>query len=129
MFNETAYSIVAETDHDNTLSFFSEKTAKPIIAHRLFVVFSGYKFLHNLRSFGFRTFDCVIDESYDLIIDDNRRYAAAFEQVKKLCTMDQQEVYDLIRPVTEHNYELMMSRDWVGYAAEGIQRSINSAQL
>ena len=129
VFNETAYSIIAETDHDNTLSFFSEKTAKPIIARRLFVAFTGYKFLHNLRSFGFRTFDAVIDESYDLIMDDEQRYAAAFEQVKKLCSMDQQQVYDLIRPVTEHNYELMMSRDWVGYAAEGIQRAIDSAQL
>ena len=39
VFNDTAYSIIAETDYDNTLSFFSEKTAKPMIARRLFVAF------------------------------------------------------------------------------------------
>lgn len=129
VFNDTAYSILAETDHNNTLSFFSEKTAKPMMARRLFVAFTGYKFLHNLRSFGFRTFDGVIDESYDLIFDDTERYTAAFGQVKKLCAMDQQEVYELIRPITEHNYELIMNRDWVRYAAEGIQRAINSAHF
>jgi hypothetical protein len=129
VFNDTAYSIVAETDHNNTLSFFSEKTAKPMMARRLFVVFTGYKFLHNLRSFGFQTFDGVIDESYDLISNDNDRYTAAFEQVKRLCEMDQQDVYDQIRPITEHNYNLIMNRDWIAYAAEGIQRVINSAHL
>jgi hypothetical protein len=129
VFNNTAYSILAETDHDNTLSFFSEKTAKPMMARRLFVAFTGYKFLHNLRSFGFQTFDGIIDESYDLIFDHTKRYTAAFEQVKKLCAMDQQEVYELIRPITEHNYELIMTRDWVRYAANGIQRAINSAHF
>jgi hypothetical protein len=129
VFNDTAYSIIAETDHDNTLSFFSEKTAKPLIARRLFVAFSGYKFLHNLRSLGFQTFDCVIDESYDLIEDDTARYTAAFEQVKKLCSMDQQEVYKLIQPIVEHNCKLIMTRDWTDYSIDGIQRVINSAHF
>jgi hypothetical protein len=55
VFNQTAYSIVAETNTDNTLSFYTEKTAKPMIARRLFVAFTGYRFLENLRSSGFKT--------------------------------------------------------------------------
>lgn len=127
VFNDTAYSIIAETDHDNTLSFYSEKTAKPMIARRLFVAFTGYKFLHNLRAQGFQTFGDVIDESYDLIIDDTERYTAAFEQVKRLCEMDQQEVYRKIKPVLEHNYYLIMNRDWTGWAADKITQVIKSA--
>jgi hypothetical protein len=129
VFNDTAYSIVAETDHDNTLSFYSEKTAKPMIARRLFVAFSGYKFLANLRSLGFQTFGSVIDESYDLIVDDEARYAAAFEQVKNLCNRDQQQVYDAIKPILEHNYNLIMATDWTQYAADQIRDCINSAQV
>ena len=128
VFNDTAYSIIAETDYDNTLSFFSEKTAKPLIARRLFVAFTGYKFLHNLRKIGVQTFGNVIDESYDLIIDDNERYTAAFEQVKRLCEMDQQEVYAAIKPAVEHNYNLIMNTDWTAYAADQIRDLINSAQ-
>lgn len=126
VFNDTAYSIIAETDHDNTLSFFSEKTVKPIIARRLFVAFTGYKFLYNLRTLGFQTFGDVIDESYDLEIDDNKRYTMAFEQVKRLCEMDQQDVYRKLEPVLEHNYRLAMERDWTQFAADKINEVIRS---
>jgi len=128
VFNDTAYSIVAETDHDNTLSFYSEKTAKPMIARRLFIAFTGYKFLYNLKAQGFKTFDCVIDESYDLIEDDVERYTQAFEQVKKLCSMDQLEVYNTIQPVLDYNYNHIMTTDWTAFAASHIDRVINSAQ-
>jgi hypothetical protein len=125
VYNDTAYSIVAETDHDNTLSFYSEKTAKVLIARRLFVAFSGYKFLHNLRQLGFQTFGSVIDESYDLIKNDADRYTAAFEQVKLLCERPQAEVLKIIRPVLEHNHALIMNTDWNQFARDQIQEKIN----
>ena len=128
VFNDTAYSVIAETDHDNTLSFFSEKTAKPLIARRLFVAFSGYKFLHNLRTQGFKTFTDVVDESYDLIVDDTDRYTAAFEQVKRLCTLDQQQVYNKLRDVLEHNHNHIMNTDWTKFASDQITAAITSAQ-
>lgn len=125
-FNETAYSIIAETDYDNTLSCFTEKTAKPMIARRLFIAFTGYKFMHNLRALGFKTFDGVIDESYDLIKDDNERYTAAFEQVKWLCEQDQDVIYAKIKPIVEHNFQLLMTRDWTEWPASRITQVINS---
>jgi len=125
VYNDTAYSIVAETDHDNTLSFFSEKTAKVMIARRLFVAFSGYKFLHNLKRLGFQTFDSVIDESYDLIKDDTDRYTAAFEQVRYLCSVPQQQILDKIHPVLEHNHNLIMTTDWTTFASTNIQQKLN----
>jgi hypothetical protein len=126
VFNDTAYSIIAETDHDNTLSFFSEKTAKPMIARRLFIAFTGYKFLRNLRMQGFQTFHSVIDESYDDILDDTDRYTAAFDQVKRLCTMNQQQVYNQIRDIVEHNHKHIMTTDWVQYSADRITDVVKS---
>lgn len=126
VFNNTAYSIVAETDFDNTLSFFSEKTAKPMIYRRLFVAFSGYKFLHNLRKLGFRTFGDVIDESYDDIKHNQQRLAAAFEQVKTLCAMDQRKVLDTIKPIIDHNHELIMQTDWTRFAGDKVQHLIRT---
>ena len=99
-----------------------------MIARRLFVVFSGYKFLYNLRKYGFKTFDGIIDESYDLIEDDNTRYAAAFEQVKYLCSQPQQEIFARARDILEHNFDIAMNRDWTTYAADKISLVINSAQ-
>lgn len=125
IYNQTAYSIIAETDHNNTLSFFSEKTAKPMIARRLFIAFSGYKFLENLRRLGFKTFDGIIDESYDQIKYDGDRYTAAFEQVRWLCDQDQQLIYNKIKPIVDHNYELLMSRDWTDYSIRQVQKVID----
>lgn len=128
VYNQTAYSIVAETDADNTLSFFSEKTAKPLIARRLFVAFSGYHFLHNLRELGFQTFGSVIDESYDDIFNSKQRYHAAFQQVRRLCEMDQRMVLEKIRPVLEHNHRHIMQTDWtefaLGYVREKIKQKV-----
>lgn len=123
---DCAYSVIAETDFDNTLSFFSEKTAKPIISKRMFVAYSGYKFLHNFRRLGFKTFDCVIDESYDLEVDDEKRYRMAFDQIERLMEMDQQEVYEKLKPVLDYNYELLMNRDWDMYSASIMQSHIDS---
>ena len=127
VYNTTAYSIVAETDADNSLSFFSEKTAKPMIARRLFVAFTGYKFLRNLRELGFQTFGSVINESYDDIFHSAQRYQAAFEQVRQLCAMDQAEVLDKIRPVLEHNYQHVMITDWTQFSCDRVKSIMASA--
>lgn len=126
IYNRTAYSIVAETGTDNRYSFFTEKTAKPIIAQRLFVVFSGHKFLQNLHNLGYQTFENVIDESYDLIYNDYERWSAAFEQVRQLCQMDQQAVFEKIAPVVEHNYKLLMNTNWTQHMLDQLQEKINN---
>lgn len=125
LYNQTAYSIIAETNIDNRITFFTEKIAKPIVGRRLFVVFTGWKFLEELRNLGFKTFDGVIDESYDQIENSTERYAAAFEQVERLCTINQQEIYSKIRDITDHNYNLMMNTNWDQTMANQLQKIIN----
>jgi hypothetical protein len=124
VYNDTAYSIVCETDHDNTLSFFSEKTAKVLVARRLFVAFTGYRFLYNLRQLGFQTFDGIIDESYDLIKHDGDRYTAAFEQVRYLCSVPQSQILPKIRSIVDHNHSVIMNTDWTQFAADKISARI-----
>lgn len=127
VYNDTAYSVIAETDCDNTLSFYSEKTAKVMIARRLFVAFSGRGFLHNLRSLGFQTFGDIIDESYDQELDFDRRMSLAFEQVRWLCQQPQQEILKKITPIVEHNYDLIMKTDWTRLARNQVQSRINES--
>jgi hypothetical protein len=125
VYNRTAYSIVTETGRYNQYSFFTEKTTKPMMARRLFVMFSGYKFLQNLQNLGFQTFGNVIDESYDLMYNDNDRWSAAFEQVQRLCKMDQLEVFAKIAPAVEHNYSLLMNTDWEQHLLDQLQQKLN----
>lgn len=125
VYNDSYYSVIAETDYMNSVSFFSEKTAKPIIAKRLFIAFSGYRFLENLKKLGFRTFDGIIDESYDAIHDGSERWTAAFEQIKFLCQADPTEIQRKITPIIEHNYQVMMETDWNRRALDRIRLVID----
>ena len=104
------YSIVAET-HENILHT-TEKIAKPLFAKRLFVLFGAPYMLQRLRDLGFKTFDSVIDESYDLEVDNNLRWAQAFEQVVALSQMDPVSVHQKIEDVLEYNYQLCIDKEY-----------------
>ena len=107
IYNQTAYSLVCETEYSNDYTFFTEKTAKPIIACRLFVMIAGQYYLRNLRKIGFRTFDSVIDESYDLEPDPETRWKMALEQCDWLCKQDQRVILDKIKPTVLHNFNML----------------------
>jgi hypothetical protein len=112
VYNQSAYTLVAETNIDNHYSFYTEKTVKPILARRLFIVLSGQYALRNLRRIGFRTFDGIIDESYDEIEDSLERCRMALAQMDRLIACSQQQVLERIKPICEHNYNLMITTNW-----------------
>ena len=121
IYNETFYSIVSETLCTNHYSQFTEKTAKPIVAGRPFVVFSGQFFLRNLRSLGFQTFSAVIDESYDAVEDENERSAQAWQQVERLCQLDPALVMQQLQSAITHNQQHFLSTNWMYPIAQAVQ--------
>lgn len=112
VYNQTAYSVVAETCFQDNFSFFTEKTSKPMIAKRLFVMFAGRFYLKNLKKLGFKTFDSIIDESYDEEIDALIRWKLAWEQMIWLANQPQEEILERIRPIVEHNFTHIMTTNW-----------------
>ena len=103
IYQNSWYSIVAETQW-NFAPFITEKTAKPLYMKRLFVMFGAQGTLKKLHQQGYRTFNGVIDESYDQEPNDQKRWAMAFEQVLKLAQCDHEEVYREIAPILTHNH-------------------------
>jgi len=109
VYNKTCYSIITETDSVNGICFPTEKTAKPIIAKRLFVMFSGQYFLKTLKEYGFKTFSEIIDEDYDHEENNHKRWQMAWESVKQLLEMDQEYVLEKVKPIVEHNFNHLMN--------------------
>jgi hypothetical protein len=111
VYQHSLYSIVTETNFENYF-FFSEKTAKPLYAGRLFVFFGAQGQLQDLKQLGFQTFNGIIDESYDAIDDTLTRFEKAFEQVIWLAAQDHLELYKKMQPVVEHNQRHIQDRKY-----------------
>jgi hypothetical protein len=111
VYQKSLYSIIAETNFENNF-FFTEKTAKALYAQRPFVFFGAHLQLEELRRLGFKTFDSVIDESYDLIKDNEQRFDCAFEQVAQLFRQNYHTVYEKLQPVLEHNSTHIQNRQY-----------------
>jgi hypothetical protein len=109
IYRRANYTVVCETLGTADTFFLSEKTTKPLLAKRLFIMFGAVGFLKNLRKLGFETFGQVVDEHYDNIENHVVRFDAAFQQVQWLSEQDPREIYNLIQPELEHNCNLVQN--------------------
>jgi hypothetical protein len=112
IYNKTSYTLVAETNYSNHYTFYTEKTVKPILGRRLFIALAGQGHLANLHRLGFKTFDSIINESYDSISDNYVRWEEALFTMHNLMSTPQDEILFKTIPICEHNYNVMMQTDW-----------------
>ena len=77
------------------------------MAKRVFVFFGSHRQLAKLREHGYKTFDPVIDESYDDVENDVERWDMAFKQMMILMQKDPITVYDSLETVLKHNYGMV----------------------
>lgn len=109
IYNQTKYSTILETIYENVF-FFSEKPAKVLYGKRVFVAFSCQYYLKQMRDIlGFKTFDGIIDENYDLVEDNITRFEMAFEQMEWLARQDYQDIKLRTDPIVEYNYNRLFS--------------------
>ncbi len=112
IYNQTYYTAMIETTIHNDFAMFSEKEAKPIVAKRPFIVFGACRQLEAFRSLGFKTFDGVVDESYDLIADKETRWQKALDSMLLLTEKDPVAVYESLQSSLEHNKKHFEDTEW-----------------
>ena len=86
---DTYFSLVTETVcAESSISFRTEKIAKPLAMGHPFIVAANRGYYRDLRNLGFQTFDHLIDESFDLIEDAQERMDRLIQIVADLCQQD-----------------------------------------
>lgn len=101
------WHIVTETVFYYNKLHLTEKIFKPIVNKQPFMLLAAPGNLEYLRSYGFKTFDGIIDESYDNIIDNDLRTEAVVKQLTWYCNLSSSEKTDIIsrlEPIIEHNF-------------------------
>ena len=109
MYRNSLYSVVIA---DSQGHYLDEKIARPMIATRPFIVMGPAGYLQALRNLGFATFDPVIDESYDLEPNEQRRYSMALDSLGKLAHQNSQSVYDRLKKRLQHNRKLVYNSEY-----------------
>ena len=109
LFDEAAESLlylVTETVATGRRLHLTEKTFKPIALGMPFVIVGTKGSLEYLRSYGFRTFEGIWDESYDDAEDNVRieRIASLLRSLDELPVDAKQDLFDRCREVIEHNW-------------------------
>ena len=102
--------VVTETVYYLKKLHLTEKIFKPIIAKRPFILVAAPGNLAYFKSYGFKTFDRWIDESYDTIENDDLRMAAIVDQVERIANLsreDQLAMYEEMKETVEFNYRHM----------------------
>jgi hypothetical protein len=97
--------IVTETNFENDI-FLTEKICNPMAVLQPFIIFGAYGYLKYLQSLGFKTFDGFIDESYDDIKDNEKRYVKVCSEIERISNLPLEQLhswYNSISDVMIHN--------------------------
>lgn len=103
-------NIVMEThfDIEQSGTFLTEKTFKPIKHGQMFFIAGPAGSLQVLRDLGYRVFDSVLDNRYDLEIDATQRWMSLVRSIY-FARLDLPQLFELCRSDIEYNQQLFLS--------------------
>jgi|APSaa5957512535_1039671.scaffolds.fasta_scaffold07260_6 hypothetical protein len=114
-YSDAYWNIVCETHlnlDDTNGTFITEKTWKPIRHNQPFIIVGTIGSLDHLHSLGYKTFDGIIDESYDYTKDDASRFNKICNVISDLNSKTLKElnyINDATMDIVAHNSELFNS--------------------
>lgn len=108
-YPQICVDVVSETRIIGNLFYLTEKTWRPIISKKPFLLDSSYLSLSNLQKLGFKTFSDFWPEYYD-------EYEGA-DRIKEICNIidilanfsidEMHELLKKMQPILEHNYKTL----------------------
>jgi hypothetical protein len=134
LFDESAESLlylVTETVATSRRHHLTEKTFKPIALGMPFVIVGTRGSLEYLRSYGFKTFGDIWDESYDLADDSVRieHIAELLKSLDVLSTKAKQDMFDQAQEVIQHNWNHFYNGNFEAVLWTELNEMLNAIEL
>ncbi len=104
-YTDAWFSLVTETIFDYPHTFRTEKIYKPILMAHPFVVAANPGYLRDLRNAGFKTFDTLIDESYDQINTPTARIERIIDTVRDISLNGAANFWEASRDICKYNQQ------------------------
>jgi hypothetical protein len=105
-YSTSGIEIVLETLFDDNRNHLTEKILKPIACGRPFMLAGTPGSLEYLQSYGFKTFNELIDETYDTIADPAERLTCIVNEMKRISNLssyDKKILWTELYKISEYN--------------------------
>jgi hypothetical protein len=114
-YEATDIEVVLETLFDDPRLHLTEKSLRPIACGQPFILSATVGSLEYLRSYGFKTFNNVWDESYDQIQDPVERLTAIVELMRRIANWSpeiRKEKLQQAQQICDHNKKHFFSEQF-----------------
>ena len=129
-YNSTLIEVVLETLFDDDRLHLTEKSLRPIACCQPFILVATHGSLAYLRSYGFKTFDTVWDESYDNIEDPVERMQAIIKTMIDISNWNdtqRSEKINRVYEIAKYNQKHFFSQSFFNLITEELQTNLNIA--
>jgi len=126
----TDVEVVLETLFDDKRLHLTEKSLRPIACGQPFILVATHGSLQYLRNYGFRTFDDIIDESYDLIENPLDRLKAIVLVMKNITNWTKEErqyKMQLLQEIAEYNKQHFFSINFLNQILNELKENLTTA--
>jgi hypothetical protein len=118
-YENSYFSVVNETTFHtkfgyDAVPFLSEKIFKSIAMKHPFILVTVPNSLKYLRELGYKTFDGLINELYDLEIDDSKRILKIIDEIDRLSKLDDKQLEKFLidaKEICDYNYNILKEKN------------------
>lgn len=113
-YEDSLIHIIAETNFFSDIIHLTEKTLKPIMYKQPFIILGPKKSLFYIKQLGFKTFEDIWDESYDLIEDNMERLYSVINLIESISKKSEEEKLEIskkVKDIVEYNFDQMKNRN------------------
>jgi len=129
-YESTDFEVVLETLFDDSRIQLTEKILRPIALGQPFILAATKGSLAYVRSYGFKTFASIIDESYDTIQDPVERLEAVVKTMKTISQWTNQERIEkmqIANNIAAYNRKLFYSGKFFNQIVDELKINLLSA--
>ena len=131
-YESTDIEVVLETLFDDPRQQLTEKALRPIACAQPFILASTAGSLEYLRSYGFKTFQDIWDEQYDLVKDPKERLIRITELMQQIANWDPKTRFNKMRQaqdISDYNKKLFFSEGWRNKIIDEYKNNLSNAMI
>ena len=127
-FAQTRCSIVLETVYDQRIHL-TEKTLRPLACGHPFMILNGPGALETIRSYGFKTFQPYINESYDKEQSPTKRMDMVLREMRRINSESekyQKWIWEGCAEIAEYNKQLFFDDKFLWRVKTELRRNVRN---